>query len=108
MEDYKMPCLFAMVAGFFPRIGTLLIWLARPTLFSAAFNGSWLWPVLGIIFLPFTTLMYVILWSPVFGVNPWNWFWLVMAVIIDIMHLSSTIYNNRNRIPGQSTASTPA
>ncbi len=56
-----MPCLFAMFAGFFPRLGTLFIWIARPVMFNAAFGGSWLWPILGIIFLPFTTLMYVIL-----------------------------------------------
>ena len=99
-----MPCLFAMVAAFFPRIGTLFIWLARPNLFSQAFGGSWLWPILGIIFLPFTTLMYVILWSPTFGLTTWDWIWLILAVLIDIGHWSSTAYNNRNRIPGYSPA----
>jgi hypothetical protein len=101
-----MPCLFAMFAGIFPRAGTLLIWLARPTLFSAAFNGSWFWPVLGIIFLPFTTLMYVILWSPVVGLTTYDWFWLIMAVVIDAMHWSSTVYQNRKQIPGMSSADT--
>jgi hypothetical protein len=97
-----MPCLFAMFAGFFPRLGTLFIWLARPNLFSAAFGGSWVLPILGIIFLPFTTLMYVILWSPGIGLTSWEWFWVVMAVVIDVMHWSSTTYYNRNRIPGYS------
>ena len=57
-----MPCLFALMAGFAPRIAVFVVWLARPTMFSAAFNGSWFWPLLGVIFLPFTTIMYVILW----------------------------------------------
>ena len=99
-----MPCLFALIAGMFPRLGSLLIWLARPTMFSAAFNGSWFWPLLGIIFLPFTTLMYVILWSPGIGLTTWDWVWLIMAVFIDIMHYSSTAYQNRNSIPGYSGA----
>ena len=110
-----MPCLFAMMAGLFPRFGTLFIWLARPTLFSRAFGGSWFWPILGIIFLPFTTLMYVILWSPGIGLTTYDWFWLIMAVIIDVMHWSSTAYSNRTRIPGYtaapsapSTTSTPS
>ncbi len=64
-----MPCLFAMFAGFFPRLGTLFIWIARPVMFNAAFGGSWLWPILGIIFLPFTTLMYVILFTPGIGLT---------------------------------------
>ena len=97
-----MPCLFAMFAGFFPRLGTLFIWIARPVMFNAAFGGSWLWPILGIIFLPFTTLMYVILYTPVIGLTTWDWFWLVMAVVLDLMHWSSTIYSNRNQIPGYS------
>ena len=93
-----MPCLFAMIAGIFPRLGTIFIWIARPQLFSAAFS-SWIWPVLGIIFLPFTTLMYVILWPPT-GLHGFDWFWLFMAVVIDLMHWSSTVYQNRNSIPG--------
>jgi len=104
-----MPCLFALFAGMFPRLGTLFVWLARPRMFSAAFNGSWFWPILGIIFLPFTTLMYVILWSPGIGLTTWDWFWIVMAVVIDVMHWSSTAYSNRNRIPGYTaTPSTPS
>jgi hypothetical protein len=95
-----MPCLFALVAGMFPRIGTVIFWLARPTMFSAAFNGSWLWPILGIIFLPFTTLMYVILWSPGVGLSGWDIVWIVMAVFLDITHASSTAYQHRNQIPG--------
>ncbi len=98
-----MPCLLALFAGFFPRLATLFLWLARPALFTAAFNGSWLWPVLGIIFLPLTTLFYVILWSPG-GLMGWDWFWLIMAVVLDVMHWSSTIYSNRNQIPGLSSA----
>jgi hypothetical protein len=29
-----------------------------------------------------------------------DWFWLVLAVVLDLMHWSSTIYSNRSRIPG--------
>lgn len=97
--------LFALMAGFFPRLGTLLIWLARPNMFSAAFGGSWLWPVLGIIFLPFTTLMYVILWSPT-GLTGWDWMWLILAVLLDISHYASTAYGNRDQIPGMSSTTT--
>ena len=103
-----MPCLFALFAGMFPRLGTLFIWIARPTMFSAAFGGSWFWPILGIIFLPFTTLMYVILWSPVIGLTTWDWFWVFMAVVIDVMHWSSTTYYNRNRIPGYTETAPPS
>ena len=39
-----------------------MVWVARPNMVDAAF-ASWVWPLLGIVFLPFATLMYVILWQ---------------------------------------------
>lgn len=101
-----MPCLFALMAGFFPRLATLLVWIARPNMVSSAFNGMWIWPILGIIFLPFTTLMYIILMQGVGGLTGWDWMWLILAVMLDVMHYSSTGYSNRNQIPGYKGAST--
>ena len=98
-----MGCLFVMFAGLFPRIGVFLIWLARPTLFLAAFGGSWLWPLLGIFILPFTTLMYVLLWSPA-GIGGWDWLWLALAVIIDVSAAGSSGWANRDRVPGYAGA----
>jgi hypothetical protein len=95
-----MPCLFALFAGIFPRIADIFIWIARPAMFMNAFNGKYIWPILGIIFLPFTTLMYILLWSPGVGIYGWDWFWLFMAVFLDISHYAHTAYNNREAIPG--------
>ncbi len=95
-----MGCLFAIFAGGFPRLATLFIWLARPVYFNAAFGGSWFWPLLGIIFLPFTTLMYILLWTPGVGLIGFDWFWLILAVILDLGHIGSVGYTNRNRMPG--------
>lgn len=103
-----MPCLFAILAGLFPRIADLLIWLARPTQFMAPFNGMYLWPILGIIFLPFTTLMYVFMWTPGVGLNGWDWLWLGLAVVLDISHFGTTAWSNRNQVPGYSGSSTTA
>jgi hypothetical protein len=103
-----MPCLFALFAGFFPRIATLLLWLARPALFTQAFGGSWFWPLLGVIFLPFTTLMYVILWGPAGNLTGWDWMWLILAVFLDISHYASAGYANRDRIPGYNPAAPPS
>ena len=100
-----MPCLFALMAGFVPRLADIFLWLARPVLFNSAFGGSWFWPILGIIFLPFTTLMYVLLWSPG-GLTGWDWMWLILAVILDVMHYGSTAFSNRNQIPGVSSDAT--
>jgi len=93
-----MGCLFLMMAGVFPRLGTLFIWLARPAYFTAAFGNTIIWPILGIIFLPFTTLMYVLLWSST-GLTGWDWLWLILAVVIDVSHYGASAYSNRDRLP---------
>src|SRR6476619_6140188 len=67
-------CLFAVLAGFFPRIAFAVYWIARPTQVDLVF-GSFIWPLLGLIFLPFTTLMYTILWSAG-GLQGWDWLWV--------------------------------
>ena len=100
-----MPCLFALFAVFTPRIALLIMWLARPTMFSAAFGGSWFWPLLGLIFLPFTTIMYVLLVYTTHGISGFDWLWLGLAVVCDVMHYGSSGYYNRNRIPGYSESS---
>ena len=51
-----MGCLFALFAGVFPRFALFIVWVARPHMVDAAFD-TWIWPLLGFLFLPFTTLI---------------------------------------------------
>ena len=105
-----MFCCFAVFAGFFPRVADVLIWIARPTMFMQAFNNNVIWPILGIIFMPFTTLMYVILWTPGIGLTGWDWLWVILAVFLDVTHWSQMAYNNRKGVPGYTypPSSTPS
>ncbi len=101
-----MVLLFAIFAGFFPRLATLFIWLARPARFDAAFS-SWIWSVLGIIFLPFTTLMYVILWSSS-GLTSGDWFWLIIAIFLDLSHYASAGTAAKQQMAPAAPAAKPA
>ncbi len=89
-----MGCLFALFAGIFPRLALLILWIARPVMVDAAFHG-WLVPLLGIIFLPFATLIYAILYTPGVGLTGWEWFWVVLAGILDLAHLGAGIARRR-------------
>ena len=89
-----MGCLFALLAGFFPRLALFIVWVARPALVGAAF-GTWVVPLLGIIFLPFATLMYVILYTPGLGLTGWEWFWVILAALFDVAHLAASIARRR-------------
>jgi len=70
----------------FPRFALLIVWLARPALVSAAFGNLFLLPLLGIIFLPFTTLVYVLFYQPGIGVLGWGWVWVGFAFLLDVGH----------------------
>ncbi len=100
-----MGCLFVVFAGLFPRFADIFLWIARPNLFLAPFNGSWIWPLLGTIFLPFTTLIYVILWTPGVGLVGWDWLWVVLAVMMDVTNAAGN-YRSRNEFPGYNSSMT--
>ncbi len=90
-------CLLAMLASFAPRLVIILAWL-----FSDRWDlvwGTWVWPLLGFIFLPYTTIMYVLVWSPVAGISGWDWIWIALGVMLDLMKWGQ-IFNTRRQLPG--------
>jgi hypothetical protein len=82
-------CLLAMFAGVFPRLALFMFWILRPARVDAAFD-TWIVPLLGLIFLPFATLMYIILHVPGVGMGGWEWFWIGVAAVFDIAHWTAS------------------
>ena len=59
-------CCLVLTAGFLgPRIALLIWWIFGDRV-DLAFD-SWVWPLLGLLLLPWTTLAYLLVWSPVVG-----------------------------------------
>jgi hypothetical protein len=92
-------CLLAMAAAFAPRLVLIIMWIVGPRI-NAAFD-TWIWPLLGLIFLPYTTIMFVLVWNPVTGVYGWDWVWIALGVWMDVMKWTR-IAQNRQNIPGYS------
>ena len=58
-----------------PAWAFLIYWLIAPVRVNAAFaafNLPWLVGILGLVFIPWTTLMYVL----IFPLNGYDWIWL--------------------------------
>jgi cytochrome c oxidase assembly factor CtaG len=94
-------CLTGLVASF-SRIFLIFAWFARPLAFDRVFSGSWLLPCLGIMILPFTTLMYVFLVTNGVGVGSisgLDWLWMALAVLVDLATIGTAGAANRNQIP---------
>ena len=95
-----MCCFFTVLVFLGPRFAGLVWWLIQPARWNLVF-GSIIWPILGIIFLPWTTLMYVAV-APG-GINGiLEWGFLILAIIIDIGAYAGGGFGNRDRVPGMS------
>jgi hypothetical protein len=91
-------CFLFIVLFLGPRAGIVFWWLLEPGRWDAAFTTV-IWPIVGFIFAPWTTLMFVAV-APFGNVEGWDWVWLGIGLLIDLMQLSSSVYGNRGRIPG--------
>ena len=93
-----MCCFFTTLLFFGPRLAFLIYWLVWPVRVMAVLN-TWIWPFLGLIFLPWTTLMYVIVATPGIELVGFDWLWIGMAFFADIAGYAGGA-RNRNRVPG--------
>ena len=96
-----MCCFFTALVLFGPRLAILIWWLIDQARFSLAFTGSFIWPLLGFIFLPWTMIMYLLVFPG--GITGFDWIWLGLGLLFDIVSYSGGGYGNRNRIPGYSS-----
>jgi hypothetical protein len=104
MRNNNAGCFSAFLPAF-SRIMLLMEWIARPAQMNLAFN-TFIFPCLGFLFLPFTTLMYVWLVQGVGGIQGLDWLWLILAVVLDVVSVGGAGLANRNRLPGGNTGST--
>jgi len=88
-------CCFLLVLGFLgPRLAFLWAWLFTPRV-TEAFAGNFWWPLLGLLFLPWTALAYVFAWAPTGGVSGIGWVVVAFGLLLDIASYSSRAAQNR-------------
>ena len=89
-----MCCFFLSLVFFGPRLAFLIYWLIRPVYINAVFQ-TWIWPLLGLIFLPWTTLMWVIVYGAN-GIVGFDWLWIGLSLVADIATYSSGAYKRKS------------
>jgi hypothetical protein len=93
-----MCCAAAVLLLLGPRVFILFWWLVDFQRWENAFD-TWIWPLLGFLFLPWTTLMFVVV-APFGNVRDWDWVWLGFALLADLVSYSGGGYQGRSRYPG--------
>lgn len=74
-------CLIILFALIGPRVALAYTWIFT-TLVERAYDG-WLLPVLGFVFLPWTTLMYAVAYDGN-DVSPLGWLFVAIALLADL------------------------
>ena len=90
-------CLFLSLIFLGPRTVILLWWLIEPVRWSVTFDTFFI-PFLGALFIPWTTLMYVLVQPG--GVTGWDLLWLGFALAADIASVAGGAIGGRGRVPG--------
>ncbi len=87
-------CLLAFSAAVAPRIVLVLAWIFSAR-WPVVWQGDFLMPLLGIIFLPYTTIMYLLTWSLTGGIEGWDWMWIIIGLFLDIMKWGQMLANRK-------------
>ena len=99
-----MCCVATVMVLLGPRLGIIVWGLAQPARWELAFS-TFVWPLLGFVFLPWTTLMYVAV-APN-GVTGIDWLGIVLAVLADLASYSGGAYGNRDRMRSYTSTAPP-
>ena len=89
-----MCCVISLLVFIGPRIAGIAWYLTDAARWSAAFN-SILWPIAGLLFMPWTTLAWV--WMSTGGVSGLDWIIVGLGVLLDIGALGGGGYSRRHR-----------
>jgi len=92
----RIGCLLTFVISLAPRLVLLLLWLFTARV-SQAFGGLVL-PLLGFLFLPFTTTAYVLVWTPGDGVSGAAWLLVIGGLLVDLVTYAVSRYVGRPKV----------
>ena len=86
-------CLLAFGASVAPRLFLILAWIFSDR-WPRVWGGDFILPLLGIILLPYTTIMYMLVWSPA-GIQGWDWLWIILGLFLDFWKWSQVVANRQ-------------
>ena len=95
-----MGCLVLLASMISPRLALVLVWIF--TDFVDRAYDSFIVPFIGLLVMPWTTLIYALAYAPRVGVTGWGWFFVILGVIADLSSWAENARRNREYVPGWS------
>ena len=88
-----MCCVLSLLVFIGPRIAAIAWYITDTVRWNAAF-GSIIWPILGVLLVPWTTLAYV--WMSPGGVSGLEWVIVGLGLLLDFAAFVGGAYSRRN------------
>lgn len=89
-------CFVLALGSVAPRFALVLMALFNDAI-TRAFDGSWVWPFIGWLFLPYSTLTFVLFNEWGNGVSGFDWVFVGIAVLADLGLTGSGAKAGRDR-----------
>jgi hypothetical protein len=85
LVDHMWGWFFLVSSLFWPRICLLTFWIFGDHFLRDAFDGKWAIPIAGFFLMPWTTMVYALMWGFTSdGVFGFEWFFVGLAVLTDL------------------------
>jgi hypothetical protein len=97
-----MCCLLAVMGTLGPRVAFIIWWIADTAFFHRVFDTAF-WPIIGVVFAPWTTLFYTIAWwggTADGGLYFWGYVLVVIGILFDIASHGGGAWRSRKKVPG--------
>jgi hypothetical protein len=104
-EEEKMCCVISTLLAMGPRLAILVWWLIDSVRFDQSFGRwevsglsslpGWLLPLLACLFLPWTSLAYLIFFPG--GIVGADWIWLGVGLLMDLSSHGGGLFSSRQR-----------
>jgi hypothetical protein len=89
--------MFTTLVIFGPRLAILVWWLIAPVYVDKAFD-NWLLTLLAWAFIPWTVLMYLIIYPG--GIVGFDWVLLILGILADVASYAGGFWGNKEQVPG--------
>ncbi|HRN69145.1 MAG TPA: hypothetical protein PK205_15380 [Promineifilum sp.] len=89
-----MCCILSLLIFIGPRVAAFGWYIIDPARWSAAFSNI-LWPILGILIVPWTTMAWV--WMSPGGISGLEWAVVGMGLLVDLGAFGGGGYSRRHR-----------
>ena len=78
----KAGCIASVFGAGIPRLALLFLWIFTPRLGNVF--DTFFWPLLGLLFMPLTTIGYVLVYKSGYGVGVWGLVAVILALLVDL------------------------